>query len=86
MKDSDWMDCDELQAALDRRHADLDKERDAHLATLKRVEWADKSAAYYPDQGLREVSYCPVCGTLKGFDHSDDCQIDAEIKRLEGEK
>ena len=55
----------------------LDKERAAHLDTLKRVEWC-------VFDGFGNGYCCPECKGFEEHGHRDKCQIDADIKRLEG--
>ena len=55
----------------------LDKERAAHLATLKRVEWLSDCDGYNIEPS------CPVCLSWVSEGHTKDCQIAADIKRLE---
>ena len=58
------------------------KERAAHLATLERVEWCIRVRLH----NGRADYQCPECYQYKDHGkHADDCEIDAEIKRLEGE-
>jgi len=64
---------------------ELDKERAAHLDTLRRVEWG-ASGDYQDNDGvIRLRPCCPECMCWKhdGW-HEDDCKLAADLKRLEG--
>ena len=80
MRDDEWTDLEEERAYYDGKCSDLDKERAAHLADLERVEWCVGRRVHVAVTQY----YCPVCGKVIGC-HAEDCQIAAEIKRLEGE-
>ena len=71
----------ELEAEVERLNDNLSsKERTRHLDTLKRVEWA----SYLPNSQGYIPTGCPVCERPKYRGHANDCQIAADIKRLEG--
>ena len=67
--------------------AEVEQERAAHLATLKRVEWCDTNQFHFEKENrYYSLPCCPVCGRGKRWnEHKPDCRIAAEIKRLEGE-
>jgi hypothetical protein len=47
----------------------------AYRAMLKRLEWIDTPYVGTP---------CPVCGNLKRMGHTDDCELAALLRGLEG--
>ena len=65
--------------------AEVEQERAAHLATLKRVEWSGSEQAYSWETHTQFlIPCCPDCLRAEKYkEHSKSCQIAAEIKRLE---
>ena len=65
--------------------AEVEQERAAHLATLKRVEWCDTNQFHFEKENrYYSLPCCPVCGRGKRWnEHKPDCRIAADLKRLE---